>query len=680
MPHKMKKYILLFIITFVLGTPLYAQIPRQAANSAELKLWEKQLFAKGKIPPFSFTYGGSSSKNFISKWHYTAQDEPGNEPNIQKKSYTYIDPKTKLQVKCQVTLFLDFNAIEWVLNFKNLSAGNTPLIEKVNAIDYTFIEKTDSKFILHHSNGSDGKINDFEPFDDELQANKKVYMTPAGGRSSDNTAFPFFNLETEGKKGVMVAVGWTGKWFADLEKTTPKSVTLKSGMERMKLLLYSNEEIRTPKICLLFWKGNDRMIGHNQFRQFVLAHHTRQVDGKPQVLPLAAGLAGNGPAPCNEFTCATEEYSIATINRFKQFNITPEVFWTDAGWYARDNGRWEQVGNWVPNQNFPNGFKPVSDAAHKVGAKYILWFEPERFDKRVDLLPGEKKEWLISNGSVKGNNLLFNLGNTEARQWLSNYLIKFTKDNGVDYYRQDFNFDPMPYWEKMDQPDRVGIAEIRHIEGLYAFWDSLLANFPNMIIDNCASGGRRLDLETISRSAPLWRTDYKYGEPNGAQSHTYGLNFYLPLHGTGNFSTSPYDFYSAMSSALIVNWDINNAKSQKQLQKFINNYKMLRPYFYGDYYPLTGKENLSSDQIWLAYQLNRPDKADGIVVAFRRPGATGTSINVKLHGLNKASKYTLTDVDSGKTIIITGQELAAGSDIVITTQPGAVVMQYVESK
>ena len=99
---------------------------------------------------------------------------------------------------------------------------------------------------------------------------KNIYITPSGGRSSIGAALPFFNIEMPGGQGIMVAVGWTGQWYADVVQTDAKTVSLKSGMEKMQLTLYPNEEIRTPKICLLFWKGEDRMVGHNRFRQFVL--------------------------------------------------------------------------------------------------------------------------------------------------------------------------------------------------------------------------------------------------------------------------------------------------------------------------------------------------------------------------------------------------------------------------
>ena len=53
--------------------------------------------------------------------------------------------------------------------------------------------------------------------------------------------------------------------------------------------------------------------------------------------------------------------------------------------------------------------------------------------------------------------------------------------------------------------DRQGITEIRYVEGMYTFLDELQQRHPDLIIDNCASGGRRLDLEMIRRSVTLTR-------------------------------------------------------------------------------------------------------------------------------------------------------------------------------
>ncbi len=76
-----------------------------------------------------------------------------------------------------------------------------------------------------------------------------------------------------------------------------------------------------------------------------------------------------------------------------------------------------------------------------------------------------------------------------------------------DCLRIDFNFSPLPFWRENDAQDRNGITEIKYINAFYRLWNILPDQFPNLIIDNCASGGRRIDIETLKRSVPLWRSD-----------------------------------------------------------------------------------------------------------------------------------------------------------------------------
>ena len=63
-----------------------------------------------------------------------------------------------------------------------------------------------------------------------------------------------------------------------------------------------------------------------------------------------------------------------------------------------------------------------------------------------------------------------------------------------------------------------------------------------MLIDSCASGGRRNDLETMRRAVPLWRSDYAF-EPIGHQCMTYGISLWLPYHGTGTVASSAAPYY-----------------------------------------------------------------------------------------------------------------------------------------
>jgi alpha-galactosidase len=256
------------------------------------------------------------------------------------------------------------------------------------------------------------------------------------------------------------------------------------------------------------------------------------------------------------------------------------------------------------------------------------------------------------------------------------------KEVGITVYRQDFNFDPLDYWRGADAPDRQGISEIRHTEGLYAFWDELLRRHPGLIVDNCASGGRRIDLETTSRSVALWRSDYM-GDDEGMQSHTLGINRYVPCCSGGCNSTDAYVFRSALASGLSFSWDdahpwgdpMPGRFDVDELRARIRELKLIRPLFYGDFYPLTS-HSLESD-VWCAYQLERKDMNLGAVLAFRRKESPFPVGRFKLHGLDAHGKYEFTDIDSGTKQQFTGKEvMETGIEIKMPTAPSSALLTY----
>src|SRR6202011_2481771 len=106
-------------------------------------------------------------------------------------------------------------------------------------------------------------------------------------------------------------------------------------------------------------------------------------------------------------------------------------------------------------------------------------------------------------------------------------------------------------WNMGDPPGRRGITQIRHVTGFLAFWDELRRRHPNLLIDCCASGGRRNDVEAMRRAVPLWRSD-DFGDPVGQQCQTYGISLWLPYHGSGMSPTDPYALRSAMFPSYMV--------------------------------------------------------------------------------------------------------------------------------
>ncbi len=248
--------------------------------------------------------------------------------------------------------------------------------------------------------------------------------------------------------------------------------------------------------------------------------------------------------------------------------------------------------------------------------------------------------------------------------------------------------DPLPYWRAADAPDRQGITEIKHVTGYLAYWDELRRRHPNMLIDSCASGGRRNDLETMRRAVPLWRSDYVF-ETTGTQCMTYGISFWLPYFGTGTVAcdnapyagsgftpVQPYAFWSNAAPSLLLEVDIRVKElDYAALRRLCSQWREISPLYSGDYYPLT--PYTQDAHAWIAWQFDRPEKGEGMVQAFRRAESFYESIRVKLHGLEPNTVYTLTHLGVAGTTKMTGRELLEnGLPVAIPAPSGAVIITY----
>jgi alpha-galactosidase len=281
-----------------------------------------------------------------------------------------------------------------------------------------------------------------------------------------------------------------------------------------------------------------------------------------------------------------------------------------------------------------------------------------------------------------------NLGNPAARQWLTDHIDKLLTEQGIDLYRQDFNMDPLGFWRANDAPDRQGITEIKHVTGYLAYWDELRRRHPNMLIDSCASGGRRNDLETMRRAVPLWRSDYAF-EPIGHQCMTYGISLWLPYHGTGTVASAaapyygggftkvePYAFWSNAAPSLGSGIDLRVREiDYNALRRLLGQWRALSQYYYGDFYPLT--PYTQDNKAWIAWQFDVSERGEGAVQAFRRAQSPVASERLKLHGLEPEGKYTITVFDSPAALQLSGRELLdRGLPVNIPEQPGAAVITY----
>jgi alpha-galactosidase len=369
---------------------------------------------------------------------------------------------------------------------------------------------------------------------------------------------------------------------------------------------------------------------------------------------------------------ATEAGQVAAAKATREIGC--DTHWLDAAWFA--NGFPSGVGNWFCRpKEFPHGLKPVSDACHRLGLKFIVWFEPERV-AAGSLIAREHPEFVFG-GKAGG---LFKLSDPAARRWLTDLLSKRITEFGMDAYRNDFNIDPLGFWRRNDTPDRQGMTEIRYVEGQYAMWDELLASHPGLWIDNCASGGRRIDLETCMRSVPLWRSDTSCspGHADWNQTQTQGLSLYLPLFTACGWTPEAYDLRSSATTGAICQFDYLNPQfPMDQAKAALAEVREDRKYWYGDYYPLTAPSLSPHD--WAAYQFHRADLNAGLVLAFRRAESPYTALAVTLGGIDPSLPYSVEFIDEARQKVqktMPGRELAARMELHLPKERSSLLIRY----
>jgi alpha-galactosidase len=655
-------------------------------------------------PPFSFVYGDRPSYELLPDWKFEVK-EFDVDATKRKLEVTYADPETGLVVRGVATTFEDFPAVEWVMYFKNTGSTDTPILQNIRPMDASLCSP-DGDPTIHYSRGAACSASDFMPMTRVLGKRGILHLQPGGGRSSSQF-LPFFNIETKGE-GAILAIGWSGEWAAEFDHPDAgPNFRLKAGMALTHLKLHPGEEIRTPSILMLFWQG-ERARGHNLFRQFILAHHRPVAGGESLRVPMTNHNWGATPASDH----------LENIRQIIAHDLPMDYYWIDAEWFGQGPW-WKNTGNWEAKKDlYPLGFKPISDLLHSSGRKLLLWFEPERVcegtpwytehaqwlldvpqDKRVYRGFGAKGDWDIpvsdprwipnesERNQIQENDRLFNLAIPEARQFLTDFMSRKIDEFGLDCFRNDSNIAPLQFWRAADACDRQGITEIRWIEGLYAFWDELLRRHPNLIIDDCASGGRRIDLETIGRSIALSRTDF-VGDILANQDHSYGLLVWVPLNTTsaGSLSTgNEYRIRSAMTTGLSYGLFTSGDRPQlkanyvdfpfAEVKKSLVQYRSIAEYFYGDYYPLT--EYTQTTDAWVAYQLDLPEQGEGMVVVLKRPEATNIQANLPLKAILRNATYQVTNLDTGDNKTLVGKDLIdKGIEVRLLRAPDSALLIY----
>lgn len=194
---------------------------------------------------------------------------------------------------------------------------------------------------------------------------------------------------------------------------------------------------------------------------------------------------------CSTWGSPTHQNVLATADRLQ--DVPVKYFVIDDGWAARPpEAVFQSNGDWVVDaEKFPDGLKATADALRERGLIPGLWFEFEVCN------PGSKA-WkktdhhLHRDGRVLevGTRRFWNLCDPWVQEYLSERLIGLLKESGIGYLKVDYN-DTIGIG--CDHPDSLGEGLRLQALAVQEFFRKLREEIPELVIENCASGGHRLE-------------------------------------------------------------------------------------------------------------------------------------------------------------------------------------------
>ena len=658
------------------------------------KTFEELLDAKSPVKPFSFHYDGKP----CDLKDIPCTIETGKDGN-RKMIYEPVPGVIRLTL--EMTVWPDFPVIEYTPYFENISAQDSGIISDVSVLDYeaedavkkgslnlnTEAEDSINRTTVRFLYGSKASESDFLPQRRDLLSRpgcNRLELECAGDWCSSEY-MPFFAVDNHAMSGINVAVGWSGAWKFSVEREIADVLwgrgwksRIRCGMKRAAFRLHPGEKVMQPGILLHFREGKSIREGQNEFRRFMIAHHApRNSRGELIRPPLCIAFWGG----------LETDKQIARIQTVRENKLPYEEVWVDAGWMGSPGpcphfleksefrSDWpKRVGSWDFNTwAHPHGLKPVADAAHRAGMRLMVWFESLRIHSQCEgKILTEHPEWLLGDHAAaaegKPVSFILNVGIPEAWQYLFDTISGIMEREGIDDYREDFNMEGHCNWEKGDAPDRVGITEMKFVEGCYRFWEALRKRFPDSFIDNCSSGGRRLDYKAASMSFPLCQSDFatfRAYEEECVQLENLYLDDWLPLHGSLNWGPEdPYHAFSALGGGYGSKiWQFNGRDPKPehdyaQHRKILEWGKELRDiHLTGDVYPLV--EAPENDWYkWNGQQIHDPAANGGMVLLFRRKKSPDAEFRLALTGLDPDAVYEA-EFYTGEVRRLTGRELAS---------------------
>ncbi len=188
-----------------------------------------------------------------------------------------------------------------------------------------------------------------------------------------------------------------------------------------------------------------------------------------------------------------------------------EMLVMDDGWFGKRNNDNAALGDWIVNEEkLAGGLNYLVSEVNKLGLKFGIWFEPEMISPDSDLYRAHP-DWAIAIPSrepgLARNQYVLDFSRKDVIEYTYESIRKVLKSANIEYVKWDMNRPLCDIGSVCLDSNSQGELMHRYVLGVYAMQERLITEFPDLLLENCSSGGARFDPGMLYYSPQIWCSD-----------------------------------------------------------------------------------------------------------------------------------------------------------------------------
>ena len=291
-------------------------------------------------------------------------------------------------------------------------------------------------------------------------------------------------------------------------------------------VLEPGECFQTPEAVLAY--STTGLNGMSQLFHHLYQKRLARGYWRDRVRPI---LINNWEATYFDFT---EEKLLQIAKKAKECGV--ELFVLDDGWFGARCSDHAGLGDWTPNRTrLPEGIAGLAERMEGLGMKFGLWFEPEMVNMDSDLYRAHPDWILATPGRRKSHGrfqYVLDFSRPEVVEAVYAQMAHILGCAKISYVKWDMNRSITECYSAALPPERQGEVFHRYILGVYALYEKLTAQFPEVLFESCASGGGRFDPGMLYYAPQAWTSDDS--DAIERLKIQYGTSFCYPVSSMGS--------------------------------------------------------------------------------------------------------------------------------------------------